>query len=75
MERTGLRTEWDRTQTSRVRAQRLTDGFGVDADASNACNEIATVAFEKDAVFCPVVVFIVFFPGTLEEGIVLCFWA
>jgi hypothetical protein len=54
--------------------EHVADGFGVCADAVDARDEVAAVALEEDGVGGPVVVFVVFFPGALEEGVVFGFW-
>lgn len=54
-----------------MRAQDVADGFGVCADAVDAVDEVAAVALEENAVFGPVVVFVVLFPDALEKCVVL----
>jgi hypothetical protein len=53
-------------RTAGMCTQYVTDGFCVGVYAVNAGNEVATVALEEDAVFGPVVVFVVFVPCALE---------
>jgi hypothetical protein len=49
--------------TAWMRAQDVADGFGVRTDTVDSRDEISTVAFQEDAVFGPVVVFVVLCPG------------
>jgi len=51
-------------------AEDVADGFGVDADALDAGDEVAAVALEEDAVFGPVVVDVVLVPDGFELGVV-----
>jgi hypothetical protein len=48
-----------------MRTQHVANGFRVRADAFDSTNEVAAVALEENAVFSPVVVFVVFVPDAL----------
>jgi len=63
----------EKVRTSGMCAEYVADGFGVGADTIDPRDKVTAVALEEDAVFSPVVVFVVFFPSALEEGVVLCF--
>lgn len=67
---------WDKGDgetTSWMCAEDLNDGFGINADALDARDEIAAVALEKNAIFGPVVVDVVLVPDLLELTVALCF--
>lgn len=55
-----------------MRTQDFTNRFRVDTDAFDTGDEVTTVALEENAVFVPVVVFVVFVPDAFEESVVLC---
>lgn len=59
--------------TTGMSAEYVADGFGVGTDTIDSRDKITAVALEEDTVFSPVVIFVVFFPCALEEGIVFCF--
>jgi hypothetical protein len=57
---------------ARMGGQDVADSFCVDADALDAGDEVAAVAFEEDAVFGPVVVDVVLIPDLLQDRVVSC---
>ena len=63
----------EKVRTARVCAEYVANGFGVCTDTVDPRDKVTAVALEEDAVFGPVVVFVIFFPSALEEGVVLCF--
>ena len=57
-----------------MRAQHVTDCLCIGIDTVDSRDEISAVALQENAVFGPVVVFIVLFPGAFEESVVFHFW-
>jgi hypothetical protein len=69
-----LKLEKERRVTLRMRAENVAYRFGVVADSFDSRDEVAAVALKKDAVFRPVVVYVVFVPDFLQLWVAFGLW-
>lgn len=60
--------------TTWICTQDFADCFSICADAFDSRDKVAAVALEEDAVFGPVVVFVVLVPNFFKKLVVLGFW-
>lgn len=67
----GFQGDDEGRRTTGMCAQNFAYGFGVHADAIDSRDEVTAVALEEDAVFCPMVVFVIFVPDAFEKGVIL----